>query len=48
MNKHRYKTTDFKQVNWDKIDIETHGHQITLGVGVAKEEFFATFMKYGS
>ncbi len=48
MNKHRYKTTDFKRVNWDKIDTQTHGQRISFAVDVAKEEFFAAVMKPGN
>jgi len=48
MNKHRYKATDFKRLNWGSIDTETRDQRITLGVDVAKEEFFATLMKSGN
>lgn len=45
MKKRRYKATDVKQVNWDRVAAQTQGQRIVFGIDVAKEDFFAVLMK---
>jgi transposase len=45
MNKRRYRTTEFKQVNWAAIDKQTLGQpRIVFAVDVAKDDFVGTVM----
>ncbi len=45
MKKRRYKATNVKQVNWNKIAHHTQDQHIVCGVDVAKEDFFTVLMK---
>jgi hypothetical protein len=45
MKKRRYKATNVKRVNWERISVQTKGQRIIFGVDVAKEDFFAVLMK---
>ncbi len=45
MKKRRYKATNVKRVNWERIGAQTQGQRIIFGVDVAKEDFFAVLMK---
>lgn len=45
MRKRRYKATNVKQVNWERISAQTKGQRIIFGIDVAKEDFFAVLMK---
>ena len=45
MKKHRYKATNVKNVNWDKIAAQVVGQPMVLGIDVAKDDFFAVLMK---
>ncbi len=44
MKKRRYKATNVKRVNWERIGAQTEGQRIIFGVDVAKEDFFAVLM----
>ena len=45
MKKRRYKATNVKRVNWERIIAQTQGQRIIVGIDVAKEDFFAVLMK---
>lgn len=45
MKKRRYKATDVKRVNWERVAAQTQGQRIVFGIDVAKEVFFAVLMK---
>ena len=45
MKKRRYKATNVKRVNWERIGAQTQGQRIIFGTDVAKEDFFAVLMK---
>ncbi len=45
MKKRRYRATNAKQVNWERVAAQTQVERITFGVDVAKEEFFSVLMK---
>jgi len=45
MKKRRYKATNVKRVNWERISAQTQGQRIIFGTDVAKEDFFAVLMK---
>lgn len=45
MKKRRYKATNVKQVNWERVSAQTQGQRIIFGIDVAKEDFFAVLMK---
>ena len=45
MKKRRYKATNVKQINWERIAAQTQGERIVFGIDVAKEDFFAVLMK---
>jgi len=45
MNKRRYRTTEFKKVNWEAIEKQTLGQpRIVVSVDVAKDDFVGTVM----
>ena len=44
MKKRRYKATNVKRVNWERIGAQIEGQRIIFGVDVAKEDFFAVLM----
>lgn len=45
MKKRRYRATNVKQANWEKVADLAAGQPTVLGVDVAKDEFFAALMK---
>jgi len=45
MKKRRYRATNVKQVNWEKIASLTAGQQVVFSVDVAKDDFFGVLMK---
>jgi len=44
MSKRRYKSEEFKKVDWDRVGSRIEGKRIVLAVDVAKEDFVATLM----
>ena len=44
MSKHRYRTTECKQVDWAKLGETVMGQRVVLSVDVAKEDFVSAFM----
>jgi transposase len=44
MKKRRYRATNVKQANWEKIASLAAGQRMVLGVDVAKDDFFAALM----
>ena len=45
MSKHRYQTTDVKQVNWSAVRSRAGEERIVFAVDVAKEDFVGVLMK---
>jgi transposase len=45
MKKRRYRTTNVKRANWEKIASLAEGQRIVFSVDVAKDDFFAALMK---
>ena len=45
MKKRRYRATNVKQANWEKIASLAAGHRVVFGVDVAKDDFFGVFMQ---
>ena len=45
MKKRRYRATNVKQVNWERIASLAAGQQVVLSVDVAKDDFFGVLMK---
>ena len=45
MKKRRYRATNVKQVNWEKIASLAAGQRMVFGVDVAKDDFFGVLMK---
>ena len=45
MKKRRYKATNVKRVDWERVAAQTREQRIIFGIDVAKEEFFAVLMK---
>jgi len=44
MRKHRYHSTDIKQVNWTELGQVIASQRMTLSVDVAKQDFMANWM----
>lgn len=44
MNKRRYKSVEFKKVDWNKVGDRIEGERVVLAVDVAKEDFVATLL----
>jgi len=44
MSKRRYKSVEFKKVDWSDVDRRVEGDRVVLAVDVAKEDFVATIM----
>jgi transposase len=42
MNKRRYKSEEFKKVDWSQVDNRIEGNLLVVAVDVAKEDFVAT------
>lgn len=47
MNKHRYQANDLQRVDWDKLGQAVEGQTVTIGVDVAKEDFYGAFLRTG-
>jgi len=45
MSKRRYKSVEFKQVDWNLLQDRIEGERLVLAVDVAKEDFVATLMQ---
>ncbi len=45
MKKRRYRATNVKEANWNRIAALATGQRVICGVDVAKEDFFAVLMK---
>ena len=45
MSKRRYKSEEFKNVDWDRVEGRIEGERVVLAVDVAKEDFVATLME---
>lgn len=45
MSKRRYKSIEFKQVDWSLLAERIEGERVVLAVDVAKEDFVATVME---
>ena len=45
MKKRRYRATNVKHVNWERIESLTAGQQVVFSVDVAKDDFFGVLMK---
>jgi len=45
MKKRRYRATNVKQANWEKIASLAAGQQVVFSVDVAKDDFFGVLMK---
>ncbi len=45
MSKRRYKSVEFKQVDWNLLHDRIEGERVVLAVDVAKEDFVATLME---
>jgi len=44
MTKRRYKSEEFKNVDWNRVEDRIEGERVVLAVDVAKEDFVATLM----
>ncbi len=44
MSKRRYKSVEFKQVDWNLLQDRIEGERVVLAVDVAKEDFVGTLM----
>jgi transposase len=44
MSKRRYKSEEFKNVDWDRVEGRIEGERVVLAVDVAKEDFVATLL----
>ena len=44
MSKSKYKSVEFKQVDWTELSKRIEGERVVLAVDVAKEVFVATFL----
>jgi transposase len=44
MSKRRYKSEEFKSVDWSRVQGRIEGERVVLGVDVAKEDFVATLL----
>ena len=47
MNKHRYQANDLQRVDWVKLGQAVEGQTVTIGVDVAKEDFYGAFLRTG-
>jgi len=45
MKKRRYRATNVKQANWEKITSHVGGQRVVFSVDVAKDDFFGVLMK---
>jgi transposase len=44
MNKRRYQSVEFKNVDWNEVERRIRGERVVVAVDVAKEDFVATLM----
>jgi transposase len=44
MSKRRYKSEEFKNVDWERVEGRIEGERVVLAVDVAKEDFVATLL----
>jgi len=44
MSKRRYKSEEFKNVDWNRVESRIEGERVVLAVDVAKEDFVATLL----
>ena len=45
MSKRRYKSEEFKNVDWERVESRIEGERVVLAVDVAKEDFVATLLE---
>lgn len=44
MSKHRFRTENIKQINWNELSSKVNGRKVAFSIDVAKQDFVAGFM----